>query len=96
VATVGPCLRARLSICFRCFGGRRRHKSQAVSAIPSGPARRPRRSRGTAVSSHSELLVVLVALSVAVPVSVVVLGRVLAVLLVVAVGIAVTVTSVVV
>src|SRR6266550_7332898 len=44
-ATFGPCLRAMLTICLRCLGGRRRQMSQAVSARVRGPAARRVRNR---------------------------------------------------
>ncbi len=38
-AAVGPCLRASLSSCLRCLGGRRRQTSYSVIATPTGPGR---------------------------------------------------------
>src|SRR5712691_13177546 len=54
-ATFGPCLRATFMICLRCFGGRRRQISHAVSARPTGPRRLLRRG-GTGLSSHRHYL----------------------------------------
>ena len=52
-ATFGPCLRASAITSLRCRGGRRRHRSHAVRATPTGPARRPSMGmRATALSSH--------------------------------------------
>src|SRR5207249_268560 len=67
-ATFGPCLRAALSTCLRCFGGRRRQTSHAVSARPIGPNRRERGRRGTGLYSQAGLVLAAV-LVLAVPVT---------------------------
>src|SRR4029077_9058480 len=53
-ATLGPCFRAAFKTCWRCFGGRRRQMSHAVSATVTGPRRLLR--RGTGLSSHRHYL----------------------------------------
>src|SRR5947209_538618 len=63
----GPCVRTCCATQRRCFGGRRRQTSQAVSATPTGPRRRVRR-RGIGASCPDSA--VLVVLAVSVPVSV--------------------------
>ena len=48
LARRGPCVRACAVIQRRCCGGRRRHTSQAVSAMPTGPTAFVREVRGIA------------------------------------------------